>query len=315
MANEIKLELYTFRIREKHRTDYLLLDNFFGEQDFFAFFQEYISSFDKNMLVNEQQKKSLQFITEFTSIASDKRTISGIIESGDYGVESRIVNKNSKKEKYRKEVDDIDIKPFYFLILAGKGHDKGLLILQRLGGFGINSIFTNHFELFFKQKKEGLILEFSPFVSRQLAKQFLDNGAIKEFTLRRYNLPPDIASKLGFLNHTEEILSVELKITAKKKNKLSLNNKVKKFIKDPNAKLFDLKELESIGFDGEHKSLMKVKLGNNTRTIDLSETLQIRPYYDIDSYVEKENSGHPQFKSIDKIAKELVSDIINEFYN
>lgn len=37
MANEIKLELYTFRIREKRSDNFLNLDSFFGGNDFSAF--------------------------------------------------------------------------------------------------------------------------------------------------------------------------------------------------------------------------------------------------------------------------------------
>lgn len=315
MANEIKLELYTFRIREKRNDKFLNLDSFFGENDFFTFFQEYIKTYDADFLVNETQKKSLQFVSDKISIASIKRTISGIIESGDYGVESRIVNRKSKKEKYKKEVDDLDIKPFYFLILSPKGHNKGLLVLQRLGGFGINAIFTTHFENYFRSKNEGLMVDFSPFVSRELAKAFIEKGAIKELSLRRYNLPTDLIDKLGLTNHQEDVLSIELRITAKQKHYLPFNKRVDKFIKNPNAKLFEIRELEKLGFDGTHRSSIKVKLGTNTRTVDLSETGQIRPYYDINDEVSKEASGHPKFSSIDRITKDLINDLMKEFYS
>jgi hypothetical protein len=313
MANEIKLELYTFRIREKRSDDFLNLDSFFGESDFFAFFQEYISTLDQELLVNESQKKSLQFVSDNISIAFENRTISGVVESGDYGVESRIVDRTSKKENYRKMVDDLDIKPFYFLILAPKRHNKGLLVLQRLGGFGINALFTYHFEKYFKMKYEGLLVEFNPFVSKELAKAFIENGAIKEISLKRYSLPSDLIDKLGLTNHREDVLSIELRITAKQKRFLPFNGRVDKFIKNPNARLFEIGELEKLGFDGTHKSSIKVKVGTNTRTVDLSETGQIRPYYDINNEVEKELSGHPKFASIDKIAKGLVADLMTEF--
>ena len=314
MPNEIKLELYTFKIREKRKKENLPLDKYFGDNDFFGFFQEYIKLNDQDFLINEAQKKSLQFISTKLVIASTKRTISGIIESGDYGVESRIVNRKSKKQKYVKDVDDLDIKPFYFLIHAPKGYKKGLLILQRLGGLGINAVFTNHFENYFKVAHDNFIIDFAPFVSSELAKAFIENGAIKELALTRYNLPSDVIEKLGLLDHEEDVLSIELRISAKRKHFLPFNKRVDKFIKNPNSRLFSFKELEKIGFDGRHKSSIKVKLGNNTRTVDLSETGQIRPYYDIDKEVEKEKSGHPVFESIDRISKVLISELMNELY-
>ena len=57
---------------------------------------------------------------------------------------------------------------------------------------------------------------------------------------------------------------------------------------------------------------MVVSLGRNKRTVDLSDTANIRPYYDINNEVNKDSSGHPVFDSIDTIAKSLMSDIQTE---
>ena len=68
--------------------------------------------------------------------------------------------------------------------------------------------------------------------------------------------------------------------------------------------------------DGEHEEKIKVKLGGNTRTIDLSDTLAIKPYFDIEEEVEKDaRTGHPIFASIDEIAKQYVKDISKEIFN
>jgi hypothetical protein len=259
--------------------------------------------------INENQKRSLKLDSDRLSILSKQRMISGIIESGDYGYESKIVNTVSGEEKYKRKVDDTEIKPFYFLIYLPKNDNKGFVILQRLGIYGIHSVFRNHLTDFFKSKYNELQLDFNPFVSSKLAKSFIENGNIKEFKLIRYNLPSDIADRLGMVGHEEDIMSIELTIKARKNKFLPFNNKVKRFIENPNARIFELRELENLGFDGEHKSKVKIILGRNKRTIDLSDTMQIRPYYDIDNEVEKDISGHPEFISIDNIAKELIKDI------
>ena len=183
MANEVKLEIYTLRIRESRSKEYLPLDNFFGEIDFLSFFQNYISSFDHQLEINENQKRSLKLDSDRLSILSEQRMISGIIESGDYGYESKIVNTLSGEEKYKRKVDDTEIKPFYFLIYLPKNDNKGFVILQRLGIYGIHSVFRNHLTDFFKSKYNDLQLDFNPFVSSNLAKSFIEKGNIKEFKL------------------------------------------------------------------------------------------------------------------------------------
>lgn len=312
MANEIRLEIYTFSIRQKREKEALNLDSFSGGTDCLIFFKDYIASFEKKLFINDKQKKSIQFDGSFLKINTSKRIISGVIESGDYGIESKIVDKNTQKQKFTKLVDDLDIKPFYFLLYFPKNSKYGFIILQRLGVFGINSIFSNHLSTFFKTKYDDLIIDFAPFVSKKLAKAFIEKGSIKELSLRRYNLPEDVADKLGILEYHEDILSIELKITAKPKRSISINNKVKKFINNPNGAFFDVQELKRIGFDGENNSKIKVMLGKNTRTIDLSDTGQIRPYYDIHDEVEKQKNGHPKFSSIDEIAKSYLEDLLNE---
>ena len=313
MANEVKLEIYSFGVREIRSTEFLELDNFLSNNNFIEFFKDFIKSFETNITIDNKNKKSLQFVGNSIKIESKARLISGIIESGDYGIESKIVDANTKQKKYTKKISDLDIKPFYFLLHIPKNTRKGFIVLQRLGHFGINTIFTHSLSTYFRTKFENCILDIGAFVSKSLAKDYINNGGIKEFSLIRYDLPSDIADKIGLTDYKEDILSIEFKIVAKQGSFLNLNNKVKKFINNPNGAFFEVDGLKKIGFDGNNKSSMKVSLGNNIRTIDLSDTLQIRPYYDIDTEVEKDpKNGHPILTSIDKIAKDHLKDILTE---
>lgn len=310
MANEIKLEVYTIRVRKTgDKETFLPINKFANDEDFFSFFKDYITSFDHQLEINDTQKRSLVLDSSKVKYLSKNRMISGIIESGDYGYESSLYDIHSGQKLYQRRTDDTEIKPFYFLLYLPNNDNKGFVILQRFGIFGIHSIFKNHITDFFKQKYSELILEFNPFVSSQLAKAFLDNGNIKEFRLTRYNLPTDVVERLGMIGHDEDIMSVELIIRAKRHKFLPINNRVERFLNNPNTSVFDIKEFEALGFDGKHKSKMIVSLGKNKRTIDLSDTANIRPYYDIDSEVRKDESGHPVFESIDEIAKGLMSDL------
>jgi hypothetical protein len=313
VANEIKLEIYSFGVREIRSTEFLELDNFLGSNNFMNFFKDFIKQFENNITIDSKQKKSIQFLSSSLKIESSSRMISGLIESGDYGIESKIVDAKTSQKKYVKKIGDLDIKPFYFLLHIPKGKTKGFIVLQRLGHFGINTIFTQTLNTFFKSKYGNCMLDLGAFVSKSLAKEFLNNGGIKEFSLRRYDLPSDIADKIGLKDYKEDVLSIEFKIVAKQGSVLNFNNKVKAFLNNPNGAFFEVESLKKIGFDGNNKSSMKVSLGNNTRTIDLSDTLQIRPYYDINDEVKKDSkNGHPILTSIDKIAKDHLKDLLNE---
>lgn len=310
MANSIQLELYTIGIREKRAQEFIPLEQLIEGRDLLAFFNDFVGTLDKRMLDDEEQKKSLQ-MTHLRNTAT-ARMVSGIFESGEYGLESRIVNRKTRKETYKKTVDDVDIKPFYFLLYVPKKSGKGLLVLQRTGGFGINTVVRKHLNNYFKVQFPDLKMEINQYLSKDLAETFIGKGSIQEISLKKYELPRDIVDKLGLTNSAADILSVELRIVAKHQHKLSLNDKVKRFVRNPNANFFDIPEVRKLGFDGapDQKTSIKARHGNRTRTIDLGDTMQIRPYYDIDSEVDKDAGGHPIFESIDSIARALAKESI-----
>lgn len=310
MANETKLEIYTLKVREKGKKNSVLpLENFMGKNDFLNFFQGYIKSFDQQLELNEDQKKSLKLDSGSLSFNGPERTISGVIESGDYGYSGTGVNINTGEKSYERTVDDTEIKPFYFLIFIPKNKGVGFICLQRIGVYGIHSVFKKHLNNFFESRFANLKLDLDQFVSRELAKTFVKKGNIKEVTFVRNNLPADIAEKIGLKGYQQEIKTLEVKIRAK--SRLAINDKAVKFMDDPNSSFFEVKVLEDLGFDGEHKVKIRSKYNGNTRTIDLSETGQIRPYYDIDGDIKKNTDGHPLFLSIDKVAKDLLKELIS----
>src|SRR5690606_35563672 len=146
-----------------------------------------------------------------------------------------------------------------------------------------------------------------------LASVFIDGGGIKEIILRKYNLPADEADKLGLKQYTKRISSVEIRVKAKRHETFpGLNAGIKNSLRAPNAQFSDSKQLRDIGFDGTDKISVVSRLDGKERTIDLSDTGQIRPYYDIDGELKKEPSGHPQFDSIDQIAKKLLTEFLDE---
>ena len=152
MANNIKLECYTVRIRkEREINNYLLLNSFENGSDFFSYILKYINTFDKKLLLDNAQKKSLRFNNQNLLANQNKRTISGIIESGDYDYVSHIYDINTGKRNYIKKITDTDIRPFYFYFSIPKEQNKAILVLQRMGIYGIHSVFSNHLKLFFKK--------------------------------------------------------------------------------------------------------------------------------------------------------------------
>ena len=311
MANEIKLEVYTFRIKElnkdKKDENYLQL-NAIGNRDFFEIFSDYLTFLD-TLDVDDNLKKAIKLKGSSLHISKGKRQIRGIFDSGGYGIESEIYNINNNKLKLTKNEDDVEIMPFYFLFHIPDNRNIGICIIERIGIYGISTILKSSLSKYLRDNS-NYIIEFSPLISKDLAKAFVNEGGVKEIILRRYSLPHDKADLLTMKEYREQILSVELRIKAKNIF-TGFNKRINKYLLDPNAKFFDVKQLKQIGFDDNSQISVKSELDGSIRTIDLSETMQIRPYYFIDDKVKK-SKGHPTFISIDKEANELLVTLIKE---
>ncbi len=306
---EVRLEAYTFKITEsinptKVSATLKDLDNFFQGADFWTFFTEYVNHLDL-LERNDNQKKVIKLKEDSITYQSDKRIISGIFESGAYGFESDIRDSKTNESKYKKQIDDAEILPFYFLVYIPKGLDIGIILLQRFGVNGIHRIFTSTFYDFFRSKYSALHIYYETFLSKELLDALLNKGQIKEMILRRYDLPTDKADKYNLKGMKNELLSMEYKLKSKKSTFFS-KDQLKTFVKNKNKVFFS-----SPSDDAKNKISIVMIQDNTKRTIDLSDTGKLRPYYYVnEKEVVKDTSGHPNFVSLDKYAKKLLGTFI-----
>jgi len=71
------------------------------------------------------------------------RSISGIIESGEYGTEEEGIDINTGKSTFKKKKTEALLKPFYFQFYIPQNAIRAFLIVERIGVNGIMSILRN----------------------------------------------------------------------------------------------------------------------------------------------------------------------------
>ncbi|WBL25085.1 hypothetical protein [Zunongwangia sp. HGR-M22] len=318
MANKFQLEVYTLNIRKKYSEDVLGFYNTFGDENesMISFFKDFVK-FNDRLNVDEEQQRSFKILKEPMTISGETGVFSGVVQSGEYGTGSSIVDQVSEKEVYKKKKTDLEIKPFYFLIWFPLNGRKAFLILQRTGIYGINTIFSLRFKDFIDSKKLDLKIDYKVFTSTELARKTFEKGKIKEFILTRNNLPSDIVDKMmdnvdGQL-YIPKIKNVEIRIKAA--DAFFPETKFDNFMSNNNTKFFETPAFKELGMDGSHRKKIRVKIGDKNRTIDISESFALRPYVDIGRDLRFDvETGHPLFTSIDEIAKEFVEDIRKEVF-
>lgn len=307
MPNEIMLEVYSFQVRKKgQKKIYESLNPFLGNKDFFTFIKEYFEGHVKTLVTDTALKKSILLAENSYQIDEQARMVSGLMDCGDYGITSRIVNSQGAHTYDRKD-DDNDMRPYYYLVYVPEKLNIGFIVLQRTGIHGIHNIFTKNFEARFDEKFPDLVLEYNQFVARQLAAKIADEGNLTKIIMKRRNLPPNIEDQFGVRELGVDIGDIRLEIATRG---LFRREGLKKYLKGENAAFFEIPlGAQELGFDGRHKTFLKFEIGGKTRTVDMSDSGKLRPYFDIDAEVERLPNKHPKLESIDAIAKQLITDL------
>ncbi len=306
--NKVSLSSYTLRIKDSQTGNYLFLDEFLPHKDFLSFVQEYFQ-FIETTLSNDVENRKVLRVNNST-IKSIKRQLTGIIQTGEYGYESEIIDKEKGKLKYKRTVDDAEMLPFYFIMTLPKKQDKGIVILQRFGLFGMSKIFRQSLNGFLKAKNPNLSVEFNPLVSSEVVRQFISNGDVTKIIFRRFDIPSDYATYFDTKSMKEVEGYVEYSIVAKRRSNFPIKKRLNSLLFG-NGKVTRLMELKNFSYDTVK---IEVKQGNDTRTIDLGNLNTFRAYYDISSEIKRGLDGHPTFNSVDEAAKRLLSELNNLLY-
>ncbi len=313
--HRVTLASYLIKVRKPQYTkDFLILDQL-GTDNFLDFIKAFLTDL-QTVSKNDERQKTIKIDTSNFKISTKNRTIKGIIRSGEYGVESDIINSDTGKVVHRRKKEEADERPFYFLIHISENKKEGILILQRTGNLGVVDIINTKIREAFRQKYPDLIIEFHPMITKELANMFVNDGGIRQVVLTKYIQDSDLAEKV--LNKDKspktKSISLEIKLKAPRGGFLKLKKNVKKFMSDPNARIFSFKGMDSMGFDKDYDASIQVVHNGTTRTVDLSDTGQIRPYYDIDKDLTFDSNGHPTFDSINDSASGLLKDLKSELY-
>lgn len=124
------------------------IDNSF--ELFEKFFQRYCEIYDD---IENQRAFSCSFNDVDIIDANDFIIYPVMIKSGVYGNASDIIDVKAKKFRYSKGVNDADVKQFYLAIVFPKDNNncvvqKGMLIFQNIGQYGIKTFFVKKFNKF-----------------------------------------------------------------------------------------------------------------------------------------------------------------------
>ena len=318
---ERTLEVIRFSISQKEdKKEKLKLSEIDGVDLFDNVFKNFVQFID-NLPLDDINKRIVQLgrnenSESFFRIKSSIRSISGIIETGRYGKEESIIDilKKDDAPVFKIHKNHSVQKPFFFLICIPEIKKDGIIILEREGQFGIKSIFTHVFKKYIDQNFEEYTISYTNFVDDQVINNYINNGVYNTITLTRNSLPEDVAVRYGLEKFETEDFSIELRIKAKGKRTITgdARKRIQEMFESNSRGFFSSEEFEKIGFDENAKIKVNSTYKNSPRTIDLSDTMKFRPYYEI--MVNINDAGHSDFNSIESEAIKLLDEFKLDLY-
>lgn len=324
--NTISLRTYTLRLTHKDVIDNLRLDQIYAyvnekekriasakhkENDAFNILKIFLNNLKTEYSVDDDEKK--MFRVGKCVIDEENRIICGIIQTGDYGYETELVDTGSGAVSYKRKTSDAEVMPFYFLIYGPKEKDEGCIILQEFKGFGIKTSLLKYMRACFCSENENFVVNMPPLVPEQLIQELFSKGEPKKLRYIKFGINRDPAD-VGH-DHKEDEYNIELNISARRNKYFQIRDGICdsiskcKPLDEILSHFYDKSKFDRVvelhDFDYDTVKL-QLSINGKQKSIDLSNPYKLRPIHDITDEVEVGADQHPIFESIDKLAKDLL---------
>lgn len=185
-------------------------DKVFTVKDFFELinkFVDYYATYDDN----EKQMRMFTISQESRDYKKSKgfRTLSFIIRSGTYGIESDIINRRNGKLQYKRDEEDADIKQFSCLFFVPTDVDdrqvkKGIVIFQEIGPYGIKTCTIDKISQYFADEFD-ITFDTRSISPSEYVKEVLKNGKVQRITYVKNCVSKDDSDNLLINAGKEEV--------------------------------------------------------------------------------------------------------------
>lgn len=277
--------------------------------DFFYSYGEFQKDdYKKKIFACSLSKSTKYFIEE-----KEKYTyVVGIIDSGEYGIVSEIRDIDTRKINHKRQVNEADIKQFYFMIAIAKDTSnttvqKGLFIFQNIGQFGIKTITTTYLKEYLKNLF-GITLHTGNIAPETYIEKLTENAYLDKLICVKNNVSIDSSDNL----ENGGAYGQETRIYSKLFNSKSLWGNIKEFIKKFSKNRHVLFEFEDIKYD---KAKIVVEQNGYKRTINLHNIENLSIIEPLDSDIQLADGSIDEFRlltSLHDLASFYIDNLVAE---
>lgn len=301
------LAAYMIRVRtKKSKDDYKALGCFDGTHDLATLVYDLL-----NRLRSFSRIDGVKSTMQVTFLIRENRTVSGIIETGAYGYESKLKDSETGETVHHRTKREADMIPFYFRFFIPDDQDVGIVLLQRFKAFGVRKLIDSELNQLFTNSFPDNVLELNPLVPEEIVKEWTRKGRVRRIRLLRHGLPRAIEDRMSTGKESKAKQGeTELTITVGR-GKNFPSGLVEQFSEVLRGKgAAGIYSVPDVVDDFEFN---RVKLEFDSKatvhTVDLQDFKKIRARFPIDGDITQGDGGHPTFESLQKVAADLLASL------
>lgn len=225
----------------------------------------------------------------------DYRILFGRVKTGDYGIESELVNVRTG-EVTNRSVEQADMMPFGFCIAVPAGKiENAVIILQTMSVYGMKLSLQKRLQECLTQIDSKLQLVMRAIAPKEYIDRYFENGILKKIRMIRYEIPTDESDKLGIAygvrrTREERIIHSPLGFMERKRRE------IQECLAGQRS-YTEIIELEDFEYD---ELKLEFSLGETNKTFDLKDMNSLVVNEDITNKV-KQEGGHPVYSDLKKI--------------
>lgn len=232
------------------------------------------------------------------------RALYGKLKTGEYGVETELVDHNTGSVSYIRKENEADVLPFGFAVFIPAGKvNHAVMVLQSLGIYSMKMILHKQLDRCVKSIDARYSFTMGVIVPRVVLERYLTNGALKAVRIIKYEIPQDTAERFGVnynVNESYEEIIIRNPIGF-------LQNKRREIEewKNGTRRYDQVVQIEDFEYDDLK---LDFKMGRNMKTISLKNIDNLQMKEDVTKEVDLDG-GNPTFVTLKEVMKER-----GEFY-
>ena len=204
---------------------------------------------------------------------NDYKALSFTVHSGQYGLESDLMDRRTQKVQFHRNEDVADIKSFKCLVLVPNDTDnvkvnKGIFVFQTIATYGVKTITIKHMKEFFAEM--GLTLETRSVSVRTFVEKLMERGNLHCIKFIKNRISSDNSDNIFVSIGREERSYYKPKLTE------SFKGKILDFLDGKsNSEVIEIED------NSCENIKITFKIGSNYRTVELYDINRLSVVEDI----------------------------------